>query len=367
MKAAVLMDYGQRVTVEDVQLRGPKKEEVLVKMKAAGVCHSDLHVVQADLPLPVPMVLGHEGAGVVEEVGEGVTHVKKGDHVLLNWIPNCGKCYYCLKGRKDMCDLAQRSAEYGTLLDGTTRFYKGDQEIYQFSMTGTFSEYTVVPANGVIPIRSDVPFPQASLVGCGALTGVGAVINTAKVTPGSSVIVIGAGGVGLNVIQGAKLAGAAKIIAVDVVPEKFDMAKQFGATHTIHAAEEDVIDAVLSLTDGRGADFSFEVIGRTETIAQAYNVLGKCGLGVVVGISPPNVNVSINAFSLPSQGKTLTGSWYGQSNPAIDIPMLLDLYMAKKLKLNELISKSYDSLEGINLAFDDLAVGKVARSIINFN
>ncbi|WP_216828513.1 Zn-dependent alcohol dehydrogenase [Alkalihalobacterium elongatum] len=364
MKAAVLMDYGQKVSIEDVQLKSPKKEEVLVKIKAAGVCHSDLHVVQADLPLPVPMVLGHEGAGIVEEIGEGVTHVKKGDHVVLNWVPHCGKCYYCLKGRKDMCEHAQRSAEYGTLLDGTTRFYKGEQEIYQFSMTGTFSEYTVVPANGVIPIRKDVPFPQAALVGCGALTGVGAVVNTAKVTPGSTVAVIGAGGVGLNVIQGAKLAGAVKIIAVDVVEEKFAMAKHFGATHTVNGAEDDVIDAVLELTEGRGVDYSFEVIGRPETIAQSYNVLGKCGLGVVVGVAPPNVNVSINAFSLPSQGKTLTGSWYGQSNPAIDIPMLLDLYMAEKLKLNELISKTYYSLEGVNDAFDNLAAGKIARSIL---
>ncbi|CAH0347396.1 Zn-dependent alcohol dehydrogenase [Bacillus sp. CECT 9360] len=366
MKAAVLKDYGQQVTVEDLELQGPKKGEVLVKMKAAGICHSDLHVVTADLPLPVPMVLGHEGAGIVEEVGAGVTRVKKGDHVVLNWVPECGTCYYCHIGRKDMCDTAQTTAATGTLPDGTTRFHKGGEEIYQFSMTGTFSEFTVVPENGVIPINKDIPFSQASLVGCGILTGFGAVVNTAKVVPGSSVVVIGAGGVGLNVIQSARLAGAERIIAVDITANKFETARLFGATHTVNAKETDVIDQVLQLTNGRGADYAFKVIGSPGTIAQSYNCLGKGGTAVVVGIAPPHVDISINAFSLPAQSRTITGSWYGQSNPIVDIPKVLDLYMAKKIKLDELISKRYTSLEGINEAFDDLKEGRVARSVVEF-
>ncbi|PLR96371.1 Zn-dependent alcohol dehydrogenase [Bacillus sp. T33-2] len=364
MRAAVLKDYGQEVTVENVELDSPKKGEVLVKIKAAGICHSDLHVVSADLPLPVPMVLGHEGAGVIEEVGEGVTRVRKGDHVVLNWVPECGECYYCNIGRKDMCDTAQYTAQTGALPDGTTRFHSKDGQIFQFSMTGTFSEYTVVPEAGVIPIRKDVPFPQAALVGCGVLTGFGAVVNTAKVKPGSSVVVIGAGGVGLNVIQSAQLAGAGKIIAVDVAANKFDIARQFGATHTVDASEDDVIDQVLEFTDGSGADYAFEVIGRPNTIAQAYNCLGKGGMAIVVGIAPPNEDVAINAFSLPAQSRTITGSWYGQSNPIVDIPKILDLYMAKKIKLDELITKRYTSLDGINEAFNDMKEGKVARSVV---
>lgn len=366
MKAAVLQDYGKEITVEDLEVQAPKKGEVLVKIKAAGICHSDLHVVNADLPLPVPMVLGHEGAGIVEAVGEGVTRVQTGDHVVLNWVPECGTCHYCNIGRKDMCDTAQFTAQTGTLPDGTTRFHKGDQDIYQFSMTGTFAEYTVVPENGVIPIPEDVPFAQAALVGCGVLTGVGAVVNTAKVRPGSSVVVIGAGGVGLNVIQGANLAGAEKIIAVDLSRGKFETAKVFGATHTVDANEEDVIDRVLELTEGRGADYAFEVIGSPATIAQAYNCLDKGGTAVVVGVAPPHSEVSVNAFSIPATARTITGSWYGQSNPIVDIPKILNLYKAKKIKLDELISKTYHSLDGVNEAFRDMKEGKVARSVIEF-
>lgn len=366
MKAAILRDYGQQITVEDVELASPKKGEVLVQMKAAGICHSDLHVVNADLPLPVPMVLGHEGAGIVVEVGEGVTRVQKGDHVVLNWVPECGTCYYCHIGRKDMCDAAQASAQIGTLPDGTTRFHKNYEEIYQFSMTGTFADCTVVPESGVIPIRKDIPFAQAALVGCGVLTGYGAVVHTAKVKPGSSVAVIGAGGVGLNVIQSARLAGAERIIAIDIAPNKFETAYQFGATHTVNSLQEEAVDAVIELTNGRGVDYSFEVIGNPDTIAQAYNILGKGGTAVVVGIAAPHLEVSINAFSLPAQSKTITGSWYGQSHPIIDIPKILDLYMAGKIMLDELISKRYSSLEGINEAFQDLKEGKVARSIVEW-
>jgi S-(hydroxymethyl)glutathione dehydrogenase/alcohol dehydrogenase len=365
MKAAVLLDYEQPVQTLHVELMDPKLGEVLVKMAAAGVCHSDLHVIKADLPLPVPLVLGHEGAGIVEAVGDGVTRVKPGDHVVLSWVPECGECHFCQISRYDMCDSAAASALIGTQRDGTTRFQLDGEDIYQFSMTGTFAEYTVVPEASAIPIRKDVPLELAALVGCSVMTGVGAVINTAKVRPGSSVVVIGTGGVGLNVIQGAKLSGAEKIIAVDMMDRKLEMARTFGATHTINAREKDVIMTVLDYTDQLGAEYAFEVIGRPETIAQAYNCLRKTGTAVVVGIASPNEEVCINAFSIPSQAKTLTGTWYGQGNPRIDLPKLLDLYKAGKLKLDELMTRTYD-LSQVNEAFQDMLDGQVARGIIKF-
>ncbi|MFC4767417.1 Zn-dependent alcohol dehydrogenase [Effusibacillus consociatus] len=365
MKAAVLFEYEQPVQTVDVELMDPKPGEVLIKIAAAGVCHSDLHVIKADLPLPVPIILGHEGAGVVEAVGEGVTRVQPGDHVVLSWVPECGECYFCKISRYDMCDTAAALAISGAQRDGTTRFSLNGEDVHQFSMTGTFAEYTTVPQESAIPIRKDVPLELAALVGCGVMTGVGAVINTAKVRPGSSVVVIGAGGVGLNVIQGAALAGAEKIIAVDLVDGKLSLARTFGATHTINAKEKDVVMSVLDYTDQLGAEYAFEVIGRPETIAQAYNCLRKTGTAVVVGVAPPNAEVSINAFSIPSQAKTLTGTWYGQANPRVDLPRLLDLYKAGKLKLDELMSKSYD-LSQINEAFQDMVDGKVARGIIKF-
>ncbi|NUK30626.1 Zn-dependent alcohol dehydrogenase [Parageobacillus sp. VR-IP] len=365
MKAAVLHHYGEQLRIEHVELEPPRKGEVRVKMKAAGICHSDLHVVNAHLPLPVPIVLGHEGAGVVDAVGEGVMSVKAGDHVVLNWVPSCGTCYYCQIGRPDMCDKAAKLTAMGTMPDGTTRFSLGGKPVYQFLSIGTFSEYTVVPERAAIPIRADVPFELAALVGCSVMTGVGAVIKTAKVEPGSTVAVIGAGGVGFNVIQGAALSGAKQIIAIDIVPEKLAMTKTFGATHTINAGEEDVVSAVLDLTDGHGVDYAFEAIGRPETMAEAYNITRKTGTTVIVGIAAPNENVAVNAFSLPSQSKTLTGSWLGQGNPPVDYPKLLDLYAAGKLQLEPLVSEIY-SLDQINEGFEALKTGKNIRGVIRF-
>ncbi|UOE75813.1 Zn-dependent alcohol dehydrogenase [Parageobacillus thermoglucosidasius] len=366
MKAAVLHNYCEELQIENVDLEEPRKGEVRVKMKAAGICHSDLHVINAHLPLPVPIILGHEGAGVVDAVGEGVTSVKVGDHVVLNWVPSCGKCYYCQIGRPDMCDEAAKISAMGTMFDGTTRFSIGGKAVYQFPLTGTFSEYTVVPERAAIPIRNDVPFELAALVGCSVITGVGAVTNTAKVEPGSTVAVIGAGGVGFNVIQGAALCGAKQIIAIDVLPEKLEMTKTFGATHTINASEEDVISAVLDLTGGHGVDYAFEVIGRPETMAEAYNITRKTGTAVIVGIAAPNESVTVNAFSLPSQSKTLTGSWLGQGNPPVDYPKLLDLYAEGKLKLEPLVSKIY-TLDQINEGFEALKAGKNIRGVIRFD
>ncbi|HET7580040.1 MAG TPA: Zn-dependent alcohol dehydrogenase [Bacillales bacterium] len=365
MRAAVLHNYGERLKVEEVELESPKIGEVRVQIKAAGICHSDLHVMNADLPLPLPMVLGHEGAGVVDAVGEGVTRVKPGDHVVLNWVPECGECFYCRSGRPDMCEEALKLSASGTMADGTTRFQVDGKRVHQFNQTGTFAEYTVVPESGAVPVREDVPFELACLVGCGVMTGVGAVTNTAKVKPGSTVAVIGTGGVGLNVIQGAALSGAKQIISVDLLDEKLEMTRTFGATDTVNAGNQDVIQAVLDLTGGLGVDYAFEVIGRPQTMAQAYNITNKTGTAVIVGIAPPHESVSVNAFSLPSQGKTLTGSWYGQANASIDIPRLIDLYAAEKIKLDPLISKFY-ALDQINEGFEELKTGKNARGVIRF-
>lgn len=364
VKAAVLFDVGGRVRIEEVELDGPGPGEVRVRVVAAGVCHSDLHVMHGTLPVPLPAVLGHEGAGVVEAVGPGVTRVRPGDHVVFNWVPGCGRCHYCRIGRPDMCDAAFDMQVSGTLPGGQTRFWLGGQPVHHFSGTSCMAEATVVGEAGVVPIPPDIPLDRAALVGCAVTTGYGAVVHTAGVRPGSSVVVFGCGGVGLNVIQAARLAGAHPIIAVDIVPAKLELARRFGATHTIDASQtEDLITPVLDLTGGRGADYAFEVIGRPETIAQAYGAVRKAGTAVVVGVAPPHAEVAINAFSLPSQSKILTGTWYGRSNPDVDIPRIVELYRAGKLDLDGLVSRTLP-LEAINDAFDALEAGQVARSVL---
>ena len=364
-KAAILYEANKPLEVADVEVLPPKRGEVLVKVAAGGVCHSDLHVIKGDLGAPLPVVLGHEGAGVVVEVGEGVTTVQPGDHVILLWRASCGQCYFCNRGRPALCDLGTGIRWSGRLPDGTTRFRLGGEEIRHFAGVSSFSEYTVLLEEAVVPIRRDVPLHKAALVGCAVMTGVGAVINTAKVEPGSSVVVIGAGGVGLNVIQGAALAGAERVIAVDLLDNKLEYARQFGATHTVNARQADVVEAVKELTEGRGADYAFEVIGLPQTIRQAYEVVRRGGTAVVVGVAPTGAEVSLNAASIMLQEKTLRGSLYGSCVPRVDIPRMLGLYVAGKLKLDELISREYP-IEQINEAFAALERGEVARSIIRF-
>lgn len=366
MRAAVLYAAGEDVRVEEVMLEAPGAGEVLVRVKAAGVCHSDLSVIKGALPVPLPAVLGHEGAGVVEAIGAGVTRVKVGDHVVFNWVASCHDCFYCDRGRPDMCDAAFELQLMGTLRDGATRFSKDGEPIAYFSSTSCMAEATVVHETGVIPIRRDVPFSRAALVGCAVTTGYGAVFKTAKVEPGSSVVVIGCGGVGLNVIQSAALAGATTIIAVDVAPHKLAVARKFGATHVVDASQtDDLYTPVFDLTEGRGADYAFEVIGRPQSIEQAYGLVRKAGMVVVVGVAAPELEVTLNAFSLPSQTKILTGSWYGQAVPDVDIPHILELYMAGKLDLDSLVTGTYP-LERINEAFAALKTGTAIRSIITF-
>ncbi|HZA21945.1 MAG TPA: Zn-dependent alcohol dehydrogenase, partial [Dehalococcoidia bacterium] len=278
VKAAVLYEPQTPLVVETLDLDDPKEGEVLVRLASAGVCHSDYHVMKGEWKPPLPMVLGHEAAGVVEKVGPGVSMSKPGDHVILNFRPNCGWCRYCTVGRPVLCNGADTAR--WTLFDGTVRLHKGNQDIYHFARTASFAEYVVVPQSGAVPVRDDMPLDKACLVGCSVMTGVGSVINTAKVEAGSSVMVIGCGGVGLNVIQGAALAGAERIIAVDVLENKLAYAQQFGATDIIDASHGDTVARVRDLTDG-GVDYAFEAIGNSRTILQAYESTRPGGVTTV--------------------------------------------------------------------------------------
>ena len=363
INAAVLYEAQTPLVVETLELDDPKEGEVLVRLASAGVCHSDYHVMKGEWKPPLPMVLGHEAAGVVEKVGPGVSMSKAGDHVILNFRPNCGWCKYCTMGRPVLCNGADTAR--WTLFDGTVRLHKGNQDIYHFARTACFAEYVVVPQSGAVPVRDDMPLDKACLVGCSVMTGVGSVINTAKVTPGSSVVVIGCGGVGLNVIQGAVLAGAGRIIAVDMLENKLAYAREFGATDIIDASHGDTVARIHDLTDG-GADYAFEVIGNSKTILQAYESTGPGGVTIVVGMAPEDDEVSINSLSLPRTEKVIMGSWYGSARPWVDLPKMVDLYLSGKLQVDALVSRTYP-LGEINEAYDALSKGEVARSILVYD
>ncbi|HEY3283744.1 MAG TPA: Zn-dependent alcohol dehydrogenase [Armatimonadota bacterium] len=364
-RAAVLVKHNQPLEILDLDLQEPRAREVRVRMAAAGVCHSDLHVITGDRPRPVPMVLGHEGAGVVEAVGEGVTRVSVGDHVVLSWKPACERCHYCLRGRPDMCLGTADLLEQGVLFDGTPRFRRGQEPIRQMLMVGCFAESTVVPETGAIPVPKEIPLDLASLVGCAVTTGVGAVTKTAKVPAGASVAVIGCGGMGLNLLQGARLVGANPIIAIDVLPHKLEDARLFGATHTLNAREQDPIQAVRDLTDGLGVEYAFEAIGSAAAIEQAFAMIRRAGTAVVVGSAPRTAEVHLSALDIPTYTKTLTGSLFGEANPPVDLPAMLELYRAGRLQLDELITRRY-RLEEVNEAYQDLLDGKLRRGIITF-
>lgn len=362
MKAAVLYERKAPVKVEAVDLDPPRAGEVLVKVVANGVCHSDYSVIHGVVPLPLPVVLGHEGAGIVEEVGSGVTLAKPGDHVVLSAIPYCGQCYYCSLGEFVQCDNTAVVMGRGTMPDGTCRLCKNGTALHHMVGLSSMAEYAVVAERACIRIPSEIPLQSACLVGCGVMTGVGAAINTANVGAGSSAVVIGCGGVGVNVIQGCVLAGAATIIAVDLLDNKLEAAAQFGATHTINPQRQDVLKTVRSLTDGRGADYAFEVIGLGKTIEMAYACVRRRGMAVVVGAAAREDRVTLPAASFLSE-KILKGSAYGSSRPRVDLPRLIDLYVKKKLKLDELVTHTY-SLDEVNEAMTALEKGEVVRSVI---
>jgi S-(hydroxymethyl)glutathione dehydrogenase/alcohol dehydrogenase len=364
MKAAVLYEP-KKLIVEEVELEGPRFGEVLVKLTASGVCHSDLSRVTGSRPLPMPIVLGHEGAGVVQEVGEGVRTLKPGDHVILSWIAPCGKCLYCVSGRPNLCVTAVANGAKGVMPDGTTRLRKGDLEIHHMYGASTFGEFSVVAESGAIKIPDSVNLKSAAIIGCAVVTGVGSVINTAKVVPGSATAVFGAGGVGLNVIQGCALVNASDIIAVDIVPEKLESAKKFGATHTINANEVDVLEALKDFTGGDGVDYAFDAVGSPPTALQAFEATRKAGTVVIIGMFPPGVQVSVPGVSIPFGEKILTGSFYGSCVMSRDFPKMARLYEDGKIKLDEMITHRFP-IEEINEAFEVLESGKALRPLIDY-
>jgi S-(hydroxymethyl)glutathione dehydrogenase / alcohol dehydrogenase len=362
--AAVLPGVEQALDVhEDIELAPPGPGELRVRIVASGVCHSDLSVQNGTIPLPTPMVLGHEGAGVVEEVGEGVTSVSEGDHVVLSFVPNCGECFYCSRDQGYLCEKGAMQAA-GGLLDGTPRLSRAGAPLFQMAMCGTYANYAVVPEISAVKIDPDVDLRYAALIGCGVLTGVGAALNTASIRPGDTVAVVGCGGVGLNVIQGARIAGAERIIAVDMFDTKLKMAEQFGATDLVNAGEGDPTMQVMGLSDGRGADTAFEVIGLGPAIEQTINMTRNGGEAILVGVPRMDLMLNLNAaFTFLYLAKTVKGCWYGSSNVRRDVPAPIELYRDGKLKLEELVSREI-GVGDVNEAFEAMGSGEVARSLI---
>jgi NDMA-dependent alcohol dehydrogenase len=365
-KAAVCRGLNEPLSIEEIDLDAPRAGEVKVKMGASGVCHSDLSVVNGTLYGAYPIVLGHEGAGVIEEVGEGVEGLAVGDHVVISWVPQCGECFYCKKDQGYLCEAGAGAMATGGLLDGTSRFSKDGTPIMTMACTGTFSEHSVIPAIGAVKIPDDIPLEVAALIGCGVLTGAGAALNTADIKAGDTVVVLGCGGVGLNVIQGAIIAGATRVIAVDMIENKLKMAEQFGATDLVDASQSDAVTQVMALTDNKGADVAFEVIGLKQTIDQTINMTRRGGEAVLVGVPKMDVMLELPAFlSVILMSKTIKGCWYGSSNVHTEVPRLIGLYKEGKLKLDELISRRIE-LDDVNDAFRAMEAGEVARTVINY-
>jgi S-(hydroxymethyl)glutathione dehydrogenase/alcohol dehydrogenase len=364
VKAAVLYKANTPLEIVELTQQGPQAGEARVKVMAAGICHSDWHIMNGDWTPPLPMVLGHEAAGVVEEVAAGVTNVKPGDHVIFSFRPHCGRCLYCSIGRSILCD-GYASPRWG-MLDGTYRLKRDGQDIYQMARIGTFSERVVCAAEMLVPIRKEMPWPQAALVGCCVPTGVGAVTRCANVEAGASVLVVGCGGVGLNVVQGARLAGASIIAATDLLDNKLGYAKEFGATHTFNASRDSVVDRVRELTAGRGVDYAFDAIGGEATTLQILDAIRPGGTAVIVGMAAMNVRAPIAPYFMALQEKAIKGTMYGSVRPNIDFPRLVDLYLDGRLKIDELVSRTY-RLEQINEGFAALRTGQVARGVVVFN
>ncbi len=366
-KAAVMTGVDAPLEIRtDVEVESPRAGEVKIRMAASGVCHSDLSMQNGTMMAATPIVLGHEGAGVIEEVGEGVTELAPGDHVVISWVPQCGECFFCKRGQPQLCEVANMALMSGGLLDGTTRFTSQGGPLYQMAASGTFSEVTIVPAIGAVKIPSDLDMKVAALIGCGVLTGTGAALNTASIRKGDVVAVVGCGGVGLNVIQGARIAGAGEIIAIDMNEIKLQMAKEFGATATVNASQGDPVSQVMSMTEQRGADVAFEVIGLQQTIDQTITMVRRGGQAILVGVPKMDAMVNLPAFfGMVLAEKTIKGCWYGSSDVRRDVPKLVDLYKKGELKLDELISRTI-SIEQVNEAFDAMKTGEVARSVIAY-
>lgn len=362
-KAAVLYRPKEPLVIEEIEVAEPQAGEVMVKLGASGICRSDYHIILGEWAYPMPVILGHEAAGTVAKVGPGVTTVKAGDPIIISFRPSCGTCHYCTIGRPVLCQVREK-AGVGVMLDGTRRFSRNGQPINHFATTSSFGEYTIIPESSAIPVRPEIPMDIAALIGCSVTTGALAVFNTAKVEPGSTVAVIGTGGVGLNCIQGAKIAGAAKIIAVDMLDTRLAFAEQFGATHGVNASKSDPIQEIRRLT-GDGVDFSFDAFGSAKTTRQAYDMIRNGGVCTIVGMAPDGDDMVIPARMLPATEKTIKGSYYGSVRPRVDMPKLVDLYLDGQLKLDELVTATY-TLDEINEGFAALDRGEGARGVIVF-
>jgi S-(hydroxymethyl)glutathione dehydrogenase / alcohol dehydrogenase len=358
IRAAVLREPGARFAVTEVDLQEPGTGEVRVRVLAVGVCHSDWHLVTGDTKHPMPLVAGHEGAGVVDAVGDGVS-LQPGDFVSLNWAPNCGSCFYCDVGRPSLCETYVDPIWAGTMLDGTTRLSKDGQPIYHYSALACFAEYCVVPEPCCVKMPKDIPPELAAVIGCAVMTGVGSVLNTAKVPAGASVAVIGAGGVGLSTIMGAKLAGASEIVAIDPLPQRQGAALDVGASAAYVACD------AYSSTRVRGPDYVFEAVGKTESQEQAVELVRPGGTVVLSGLSPSGSNTNIPGAKLVRQEKTVMGSYYGTANTARDFPLYAELWKQGKLPLEKLVSHRY-SLDQINEAYADMLSGTSRRGVIVF-
>jgi S-(hydroxymethyl)glutathione dehydrogenase/alcohol dehydrogenase len=364
-RAAVLNRVNEPLTVDTLEMARLEPTDVLVKLRASGLCHTDLEVIQGSLAYPLPIVLGHEGAGVVEAVGQAVTEVKPGDHVICSWNPYCGHCFYCDRGVRILCEVLTRHQPKGLLLDGASRMSRDGERVHHYFVTSTHAEYTVVPESGAVAVSKDIPFDRACIIGCGVMTGVGAVVRKAKVTPGSSVAVIGCGAVGLNALQGARIAGAGPIIAVDVGEPKLARATQFGATDVVDATAPDALERIRTLTGGRGADYVFEAAGHKATFRLSVEAVRPAGELIWLGKINVNEDVAFRWGSLMGE-KRIVRSSYGDATPKRDFPWLVEQYLEGKLLLDELITRRI-RLEEINDGFAALARGDGIRTVIEMS
>jgi len=366
-RAAVAYEAGKPLAIETVTLEGPKEGECLVEIKATGICHTDEFTRSGEDPEGLfPAILGHEGAGVVVEVGRGVETLKKGDHVIPLYTPECGKCEYCLSGKTNLCQAIRETQGQGLMPDGTSRFSIGKDKIFHYMGTSTFANYTVVPEIALAKIREDAPFDKVCYIGCGVTTGLGAVMNTAKVQSGDNVIVFGLGGIGLNVIQGARMVGAEMIVGVDINPARKDIAEKFGMTHFVNPdeVEGDLVPYLVDLTKG-GADHSFECIGNVATMRQALECCHKgWGESTIIGVAGAGQEISTRPFQLVT-GRVWRGTAFGGARGRSDVPEIVDWYMEGKINIDDLITHQMP-LDDINKAFELMHSGESIRSVVNF-
>jgi Zn-dependent alcohol dehydrogenase len=363
-KAVVVRELGKPVTVEQIEVAAPRHGEVTVRLAACGVCHSDLSATNGTIPYPLPLVLGHEGAGVITAIGDGVDNFAVGDHVISSFVCMCGHCHFCQTGRPQLCVQSLKSLY--TLPDGTVRTRdSAGQDLNVFCGCGVMAEAATVHMGNVVKIDKQMPLDRAALISCGVMTGVGAAINTAKVEAGSIAVIFGCGGVGLNAIQGCAIAGAGMIVAVDTTDEKLELAKQFGATHFFNVTGQAGAAKDLYKLTGGGADYAFDCVGSGKISEMAWGVLRRGGTAVIVGISGPKDQISLSAQQVATSEKTLTGSMYGSARPQLDFPRLIGLYRSGRLKLDQLITRTY-SIDEAPRAFADLNAGKQGRGVIIF-